>query len=139
MKQFEYPADSARGRGHAEAGRATGVRAINPATGERIPIWLANYVLPEYGTGAVMGVPAHDQRDLDFARLQGLGVPFVLTEAGLDAASMTEAVPHDGVIRGTGEFDGMPPTDDTIRRLRGLAGAQPVPAARRSPTVCAIG
>ncbi len=101
-------------------GRATGVRAINPATGERIPIWLANYVLPEYGTGAVMGVPAHDQRDLDFARLQGLGVRLVYhPEAVLDAASMTEAVPHDGVIRGTGEFDGMPPTDDTIRRFVG--------------------
>ncbi len=49
--------------------------AINPVNGERIPVWAADYVLPDYGTGAIMAVPAHDQRDLDFARAFELPVP----------------------------------------------------------------
>jgi leucyl-tRNA synthetase len=99
-------------------GRDTGAWAINPATGERVPIWLANYVLPEYGTGAVMGVPAHDQRDLDFARQEGLAVKLVYHPAEpVDPATMTEAVPHEGVIRGCGAFDGLEPGAATIARF----------------------
>ena len=110
------------GEDSPKLGRPTGSYAVNPATGERIPIWLANYVLPEYGTGAVMGVPAHDQRDLDFARAHGLAVRLVYHPKGagegeLDAATMTQAVPHDGIIRGTGEFDGLLPSAETIRRF----------------------
>jgi leucyl-tRNA synthetase len=97
-------------------GRSTGGFALHPATGERIPIWLANYVLPDYGTGAVMGVPAHDQRDLDFARAHGLPVRLVYhpEDRDLDPATMTEAIPEEGRIRGTGEFDGLPPTAETV-------------------------
>ena len=54
--------------GAEKEGLDTGAVAINPATGEPIPVWLANFVLPDYGTGAIMGVPAHDQRDFEFAR-----------------------------------------------------------------------
>ncbi len=62
------------GEGTPKEGRDTGRKAINPATGEPIPIWIANYVLPDYGTGAVMGVPAHDDRDLAFAQQEGLAI-----------------------------------------------------------------
>jgi len=98
-------------------GRDTGAFATNPATGERIPIWLANYVLPDYGTGAVMGVPAHDQRDLDFVREHGLPVRLVYVDAEspADAETMTEALPHTGTMNVGGPFDGQPATAETVR------------------------
>src|SRR5262245_24940199 len=71
----------------AEGGRKegfdTGFQAVNPATGEKIPVWLANFVLPDYGTGAIMGVPAHDQRDFEFARALRIPIrPVYRMEAG---------------------------------------------------------
>jgi leucyl-tRNA synthetase len=96
----------------------TGVIAINPANGEAIPIWLANFVLPEYGTGAIMGVPAHDQRDFEFARKFGLPVrPVYRTEDGeRDPDRMTEAIPYGGTLCGSGEWDGLPNGPDAIAR-----------------------
>jgi leucyl-tRNA synthetase len=96
----------------------TGITALNPATGEAIPVWLANFVLPDYGTGAVMGVPAHDQRDFEFARKYGLPIrPVYRTEAGeIDAAQMTEAIPHGGVLYRSGDWDGTPNGPEAIRR-----------------------
>ncbi len=88
----------------------TGLRAINPATGEKIPVYAADYVLMEYGTGAIMAVPAHDQRDFLFARQHGLPVKVVIQPAGqtLDPAALTEAYVEDGVQVGSGPFDGLP-------------------------------
>jgi len=60
----------------------TGRYVVNPVNGERIPVWAADYVLPDYGTGAIMAVPAHDQRDLDFARAYGLDVRVVVDTVG---------------------------------------------------------
>ena len=79
-------------------GRDTGAVAINPATGEEIPVWLANYVLPEYGTGAIMAVPAHDARDLAFARQEGLPVRLVYHPEGetIDAGQPDRAHPARG-------------------------------------------
>jgi leucyl-tRNA synthetase len=98
-------------------GLDTGFVAHNPATGEAIPIWLANFVLPEYGTGAIMGVPAHDQRDFEFARRFGLPIrPVYRTEEGEpDPAAMTQAMPHGGVLCRSGDWNGAPNGPEAIR------------------------
>ncbi|CAN5718332.1 leucine--tRNA ligase [soil metagenome] len=87
--------------------------AINPVNDERIPIWVADYVLMDYGTGAIMAVPAHDQRDFEFARTYGLEIRVVIQppDTPIDADSMTEAYPHDGVMVNSGGFDGTPATE----------------------------
>src|SRR6266536_5071096 len=104
--------------GGAKEGLDTGFLAINPATGEKIPVLLANFVLPEYGTGAIIGFPAHDQRDFEFARRFGLPVrPVYRTEeAELDPDSMTGAVPHVGYLCNSGEWDGTPCGPGAVRR-----------------------
>ncbi len=86
----------------------TGAHAINPLTKEKIPVWSANFVLMEYGTGAIMSVPAHDQRDLDFARKYGLPVKVVIQPPSetLDANTMTEAYTREGTMVHSGSFDG---------------------------------
>ncbi len=87
----------------------TGCSALNPATGGRIPVFLASYVLMEYGTGVVMGVPAHDQRDFEFVR----GLPFeipvvqVISAGGAPAGRMEAAYVEDGVMINSGAFDGL--------------------------------
>jgi leucyl-tRNA synthetase len=87
--------------------------AINPVNNERIPIWVADYVLMDYGTGAIMAVPAHDQRDFEFARTYGLEIRVVIQppNASLDADDMSEAYPHDGVMVNSDRFDGTPATE----------------------------
>ena len=91
----------------------TGRHVVNPATGERVPLWVANYVLMEYGTGAVMAVPAHDQRDFEFARRYGLPVRVVIDRpaGGLSADDMAEAYVEDGIQVSSGPFDGIPNRD----------------------------
>jgi leucyl-tRNA synthetase len=84
-----------------------GVHAINPVNGERIPVWAADYVLPDYGTGAIMAVPAHDQRDLDFARRFGLPVRVVVSTDLPDPVATGIATPGDGVLVNSGPLDGM--------------------------------
>ncbi|MGB9919319.1 MAG: leucine--tRNA ligase [Moorellales bacterium] len=91
-------------------GLFTGAYARHPLSGEAVPIWVANYVLPEYGTGAVMGVPAHDQRDFEFARTYGLPVRVVIRppEGELDEAGLTQAYEEDGIMVNSGPFTGLP-------------------------------
>ncbi len=91
-------------------GVALGLHAVNPANGEHIPIWIADYVLLEYGTGAIMAVPAHDQRDLEFARANGLPVRLVIQPPGqsLDPDTMPAAYVDPGVQVNSGQFDGLP-------------------------------
>jgi leucyl-tRNA synthetase len=84
-----------------------GVHAINPVNGERIPVWAADYVLADYGTGAIMAVPAHDQRDLDFARKFGLPVRVVVQTDLPDPGETGEATPGDGVLVNSGPLDGL--------------------------------
>jgi len=87
----------------------TGRYCVNPVTGERMPIWVANFVLMGYGTGAVMAVPAHDQRDFEFARKYELPIKVVINPSGenLEAASMTEARPEPGRLVDSGSFSGL--------------------------------
>jgi leucyl-tRNA synthetase len=94
----------------AKTGVPIGAYAINPVNGERIPIWIADYVLMGYGTGAIMAVPAHDQRDFEFARQFGLPIIVVVQPEGqeVDADSMSEAWPHDGVMVHSGPINGVP-------------------------------
>jgi len=86
----------------------TGSYCINPVTGGRMPVYLANFVLPEYGTGAVMAVPTHDQRDFEFAQKYGLPLQVVIQPEGemLDGATMTAAFTDEGVMVNSGPFDG---------------------------------
>ncbi|HVH25818.1 MAG TPA: leucine--tRNA ligase [Vicinamibacterales bacterium] len=87
----------------------TGRKAINPFTKAEIPIWIANFVLAEYGTGAIMAVPAHDQRDFEFARKYGLPIKVVVVEAGREtpaAASMPDASTNYGRLVDSGEYSG---------------------------------
>ncbi len=89
-------------------GVALGVHATNPVNGEKIPCYAAPYVLMGYGTGAIMAVPAHDQRDFEFARQHGIEVRVVIQPDGpaLDGATMPEAYPGEGTIVRSGPFDG---------------------------------
>ncbi len=98
-----------------KTGVFTGGYAINPVNGERTPIWIADYVLMTYGTGAIMAVPAHDQRDFEFARKYGIEVRVVIQPDGMgayhdsplpDGATLTEAVPASGTMVNSGPLTG---------------------------------
>jgi leucyl-tRNA synthetase len=88
----------------------TGQYVINPLNQEKVPIWLANYVLMEYGTGMVMAVPAHDQRDLEFARKYNLPVRVVIQPENfqLTADNLVEAYDQEGIMVNSGQFNGIP-------------------------------
>ena len=93
---------------YEKEGVFTGAWCINPLSGARMPVYTANFALMGYGTGAVMSVPAHDQRDFDFARKYGLDIIVVVNpDQYLDPAIMTEAYPGDGVMINSGDFDGL--------------------------------
>ena len=91
----------------------TGAYAINPMTKEKIPIWLADYVLMEYGTGAVMAVPAHDQRDFEFAKKYDLLIRVVIQPPGqeLTPENMAEAYVEPGIMANSGQFDALKSTE----------------------------
>jgi len=90
-------------------GMATGFNAIHPLTGEAVPVWVANFVLMEYGTGAVMAVPGHDQRDWEFATKYGLAIkPVILAQDGTAPDLSQQALTEKGVLFKSGEFDGLP-------------------------------
>jgi leucyl-tRNA synthetase len=95
--------------GREKTGVWTGSYAINPVNEAKIPIWIADYVLMDYGTGAIMAVPAHDQRDFEFAKTFDLPIQVVVqpAEQPLDAATMTKAYPDEGVMANSGPLDGV--------------------------------
>jgi leucyl-tRNA synthetase len=91
-----------------KTGVFTGAYCRNLLSGEEVPIWIADYALLWYGTGAVMGVPAHDQRDFEFAQKFGLGCPVVIAPPGWDGSPLTEANAEPGTMVNSGRFDGLP-------------------------------
>ena len=119
-----------REQAESREGVPLGVHAVNPVNGEKVPVFVAPYVLMEYGTGAVMGVPAHDQRDFEFARQHGLPVRVVCRRrASLGTpGSMTEAYDHEGVMVNSGPFDGVRSPESIDRVIEWLeAGGQGQP------------
>jgi leucyl-tRNA synthetase len=85
----------------------SGAYAIHPLTRERVPVWLTNYVLAEYGSGAVMGVPAHDDRDFDFARKHGLPIVHVVVPPDSEAIEQDKPYVEDGHVIASDDFSGM--------------------------------
>src|SRR5216683_5282003 len=88
-------------------GAPTGAFAVNPLNGQKVPIWVGDYVLITYGTGAIMAVPAHDQRDFDFARQFGLPIRQVIAPPGGPQDEMESAYTGPGVMVNSGQFDGL--------------------------------
>ncbi len=105
--------------GREKTGVFTGASAQNPVNGEQVPIWIADYVLMGYGTGAIMAVPAHDQRDFDFARKFGLPIVPVYQEPGaeVDGETMTAATTDKGVLVHSGQFDGLAYSKATVKKV----------------------
>jgi len=120
---FRLQDRAARVSGEIEKeGFDTGFRAINPFTNEPVPIWVANFVLGEYGTGAVMAVPAHDERDFEFAQKFNLPIRIVVTPEGQPPSSdvMTEAVSNYGRLVSSGEFSGLS-SEDALKKMTEVA------------------
>jgi leucyl-tRNA synthetase len=113
---------TSREQAESREGIPLGVHAINPVNGEKVPCYVAPYVLMEYGTGAVMGVPGHDQRDFEFAREHGLEVRLVIEPEGQEvrADAMDRAWPHEGVMVRSGPFDGTPSSGSIGRVIEWL-------------------
>jgi leucyl-tRNA synthetase len=96
----------------------TGKFVINPMTSKTAPLWIGNYVVTEYGTGVVMAVPGHDQRDFEFAKKYGLGIEIVIDnpKEHLNAGKMKEAYIEEGVMVNSGKFNGLP-SPDAIEKI----------------------
>jgi leucyl-tRNA synthetase len=151
MQRFQAQDRTARMTGEVEKeGFDTGRTATNPFTGKPVPIWVANFVLVEYGTGAVMGVPGHDQRDFEFARKYGLPVTVVVSPEPSGAPGNSEsafaggadAIRRDAArwlrhtagrrVGESGEFDGLS-VDDAIRKMTEAAEPASAASARDGP------
>ena len=109
IEQMKKESEIERTAADAEkVGMDTGAVARHPLTGETVPVWIANYVLMDYGTGAVMGVPAHDERDFQFARKYGLPIRHVIQPRDGELENpLAEAYTGEGVLINSGPFDGM--------------------------------
>ena len=102
---------------HAKTGVFSGAHAVNPFTNEKIPVWIADYVLATYGTGAIMAVPAHDSRDFEFARAYGLPLREVIAAGGETGATPLQAAfeSAEGKMVNSGEYSGLSSRDGADR------------------------
>ena len=103
-------------------GMDTGFKAVHPITGETVPIWVANFVLMSYGTGAVMSVPAHDERDHEFAKKYGLDIKQVIKPADADWDVQAAAFVETGLLVNSAQFDGLASSDAKVAITQYLAG-----------------
>jgi leucyl-tRNA synthetase len=108
VRKAEQTSLADREAADTKEGVRLGVHAVNPVNGERVPCFVAPYVLMGYGTGAIMAVPSHDQRDFEFARQHGLPIVEVIASGGepSDTSTWTEAHPGEGIMVNSGPFDG---------------------------------
>ncbi len=106
-----------------KTGVFTGSYAINPLNKQLVPIWISDYVLADYGTGAIMCVPAHDDRDFDFAKKFNIPIIQVIAKDGIENPNLTEAYTEPGIMINSGEFNGMNSTD-AKRDVPGLLEAR---------------
>jgi len=104
-------------------GVPTGHFAINPYNGEKVPIWVANYILADYGTGAIMSVPAHDERDFEFAVKYGLPIQQVIHPEDKSMAVVLPFVSEEGVLVNSGEFNGLT-CAEAEKKLQQIAAAK---------------
>ena len=102
---------------HEKTGVPLGVEATNPVNGAKVPVWAGDYVLADYGTGAVMAVPAHDQRDLDFARTYGIDVIPVIDTGEADPRESGVATTGDGVYQNSGFLNGIATKAEAIAKM----------------------
>ncbi len=105
--------------GAEKLGFKTPFYGIHPITGKKIPIWIANYILIDYGTGAIMGVPAHDKRDFDFCRKYNIPVIPVINPEGkiLDGETMTEPFEDEGIVCNSEQFNGLKTSEAIIKMI----------------------
>jgi leucyl-tRNA synthetase len=104
-------------------GVPTGRFAINPYNGQRVPIWVANYILADYGTGAIMSVPGHDERDFEFATKYGLPIVQVIKPADSSVSAELPFCSEDGVLVNSGEYNGLS-CEEAQKRLQEIAAAE---------------
>jgi leucyl-tRNA synthetase len=109
LTKISSQSDIERGAAETEKiGCFTGRYVINPLSGQKVPIWIANYVLIEYGTGAIMAVPAHDERDFEFATQYDIEITEVISPDGKLHGKLKEAYVGEGIMVNSGQFDGTP-------------------------------
>jgi leucyl-tRNA synthetase len=107
LQKMSHISTRERGTASVKEGVFTGLYAINPANGKKIPIYVANYILFEYGTGAIMAVPAHDQRDFDFAKAYNLDIIPVVKPQNDNHDFDEKAYEEKGILINSGDFDGL--------------------------------
>ncbi len=112
-----------------KTGVFTGAYALNPVNGQKIPVWISDYILISYGTGAIMAVPGHDERDFEFAKKFGLPIVQVVSKDGT-VSEMAAADPEPGIAVNSGEFDGLA-TAEFKKQDRRVAGEERHRKARR--------